>query len=63
MRMESGIKRVEHDLLRTIDNMRSELDRIEFLTAALSAFGRPVPEYEPSFRHLRNMPLHEFQIP
>jgi hypothetical protein len=42
--------------------MRADLDRVELLTAALSAFGRPVPDYEPGFRHLRNLTLGAHQI-
>jgi hypothetical protein len=42
--------------------MRSDLDRIEILTAALNAFSKPVPDYEPGFRHLRDMNLAAHQI-
>jgi hypothetical protein len=62
MRTEASIERVRRELHRVLDNTRADLDRIEILTAALSAFGRPVPDYEPGFRHLRNLTLGAHQI-
>ena len=47
MRTETAIDRVKRDLHRALDNMRADLDRIEILAAALSAFSKPVPDYEP----------------
>ena len=47
MKSETAIDRVRRDLHRVLDNMRADLDRVEILTAALSAFSRPVPDYEP----------------
>lgn len=44
--------RVRHELHRAIDRMRNDLTRVEILTAALSAFSRPIPEYEPAFQHM-----------
>jgi len=41
------------ELHRLFDRIRGDLDRVEILTAALGAFSRPIPDYEPSFRHLR----------
>jgi hypothetical protein len=43
---------MQRELDRAIAALRADLDRVELLTAALSAFGRPVPDYEPSFRHI-----------
>jgi hypothetical protein len=40
-----------------LDNMRGDLDRVELLAAALSAFSRPVPDYEPRFHHLHRAEL------
>ena len=62
MRTEAAIERVRRDLVGVLDNMRADLDRIEILTAAMSAFGRPIPDYEPSFRHMRNLTLDVHQI-
>jgi hypothetical protein len=44
---------VQRELERVIADLRVDLDRVELLTAALTAFSRPIPEYEPSFRHMR----------
>lgn len=52
MKSDTAIDRVRRELYRVLDHMRADLDRIEILTAALSAFGKPVPEYEPSFQHM-----------
>jgi len=53
---------VRRDLHRAIDNMRADLDRIEILTAALGAFSQPVPDYEPGFRHMRNLKLTTHEL-
>jgi len=57
-----AIERMRRELNRVIDNIRRDLERIEILTAALAAFGRPVPDYEPGFRHVRNLSLIAHQI-
>jgi hypothetical protein len=62
MRTETAIERLRRDLHRVLDNMRADLNRIEILTAAMSAFGRPVPDYEPGFRHMQNRTLGVHQI-
>jgi hypothetical protein len=62
MGKETAIDRVRRELQRVLDHVRSDLDRIEILTAALSAFCRPVPEYEPSFRHLRHLSLSAHEL-
>ena len=63
MRIDSGIEKVRHDLMRSLDNMRADLNRVEILTAAMSAFARPVPNYEPRFRHIRDLAIsaHEME--
>jgi hypothetical protein len=53
---------VRRELHRVLDNVRADLDRIEILTAALSAFCRPIPDYEPSFQHLRHMTLSAHEL-
>jgi hypothetical protein len=62
MRTETAIDRVRHDLHRALDHMRADLDRIEILTAALGAFSRPIPDYEPSFRHMRHLTLTAHEL-
>jgi len=53
MRAETATDGMKGELHRLFDRIRGDLDRVEILTAALGAFSRPIPDYEPSFRHLR----------
>jgi hypothetical protein len=53
MRTEATIDGMKREIHHVLDHMRSDLDRIEILLGALSGFSRPVPDYEPGFRHLR----------
>ena len=53
---------VRHDLYRALDTMRADIDRVDMLAAALGAFSKPVPEYEPIFRHLPRLTLDTYQI-
>ena len=62
MNSETAIDRVRNDLLRVIDRTRADLDRVEILSAALSAFCRPVPEYEPAFQHMQDLALTRHEI-
>ena len=62
MRAESATDRMKRELHRLFDNIRGDLDRIEILTAALNAFNRPVPNYEPRFRHLRQSDLTAHEL-
>jgi hypothetical protein len=59
---EPAIERLTRDLQRALDDLRADLDRVEMLTAALSAFSQPVPDYEPAFRHLHQLALTQHQI-
>ena len=61
METDAAIDRVKKELLRAFDNTRVELDRIEILAAGLAAFNAPIPNYEPTFRHLAqpNLNAHE----
>lgn len=63
MRKNGAPEQLREDLARLFENIRSDLDRIEMLTAALDAFNRPVPDYEPGFRHLQHslMNTHELR--
>ncbi len=46
-------------MARLLGKIRSDLDRVELLMAALSAFAHPIPDYEPGFRHLGHSILQE----
>lgn len=56
-------ERLKRELQRAVDRIRIELDKIEILSAAMFAFSQPVPDYEPRFRHLRQVTAnaHEFK--
>jgi hypothetical protein len=62
MKTNSAMERIRRELNRVLDSVRIDLDRIEILIAAMNAFGRPVPDYEPGFRHLRNLSLATHEI-
>ena len=62
MKTETAIDRVRRELHRVLDNMIADLNRVEILTAAMSAFGKPVPDYESGFRHMRNLTLRGYQL-
>ncbi|MEI9805710.1 MAG: hypothetical protein WDN48_16550 [Pseudolabrys sp.] len=48
--------------MRSLDTMRADLHRVEILTAAMSAFARPVPDYEPRFQHIRQLATSTYEI-
>jgi hypothetical protein len=52
---EAAMEKMSHEIFRTVESVRAELDRIEILTAALDAFSKPIPDYEPGFQHLRHL--------
>jgi hypothetical protein len=62
MKTNSAIDRVKRDLNRALDTMRADLDRIDILAAALVAFSRSVPDYEPAFRHMPYLTLSAHEI-
>lgn len=55
MATDTAIDRVKSELGRAFEKRRAELDRIELLAAALAAFSKPIPDYEPRFQHLRRV--------
>jgi hypothetical protein len=63
MGSNAAMERLKGELYRLVDHMRADLDRVEILIAALNGFSRPVPGYEPRFRHLRGASLgaHELE--
>jgi len=54
MRKESAPERLRQDMTRLFDTIRGDLDRVELLSAAVCAFNRPIPDYEPRFVHLQH---------
>lgn len=57
-----AMERVKEELHRTIDRLRVDLARVEILSAALSAFARPVPDYEPTFQHMQKATRGVYEI-
>jgi hypothetical protein len=60
---DNATERLKRELCCAVEQLRADLDRVELLTAALSAFQRPVPEYEPTFHHTRRMGLSAHELP
>ncbi len=63
METDAVIAKVRNELNRAFDKTRAELDRIEILAAGLAAFNAPIPEYEPTFHHLRRLNLGAHELP
>jgi hypothetical protein len=63
MLAENATERLKRELCCAVEQLRADLDRVELLTAALSAFQHPVPEYEPTFHHARRMGLSAHELP
>lgn len=62
MGTEKATDRMQRELDRAFVALRADLDRIELLSAAIVAFSSPVPEYEPSFRHVRTTRLTKHEL-
>ncbi len=54
--------RVKRELDGALDTLRADLDRIDILSAALRAFSKPVPDYEPTFQHMRHLTLNAHEL-
>jgi hypothetical protein len=63
METDAAIAKVRNELNRAFEKTRAELDRIEILAAGLAAFNAPIPEYEPTFHHLRRSSLDAHKLP
>ncbi|HEY6023501.1 MAG TPA: hypothetical protein VIV34_04905 [Pseudolabrys sp.] len=63
METDAAVARVRTELDRAFEKTRAELDRIEILAAGLAAFNMPIPEYEPTFHHLRRSNLTQHELP
>jgi hypothetical protein len=59
---ESGADRLKRELHRAVERIRTELDKIDILSAAMAAFSSPVPDYEPGFRHMRHVTASVLEI-
>ena len=53
---------MKRELQRAVERIRTELDKIEILSAAMSAFTKPVPDYEPGFHHLRHVTASALEL-
>jgi hypothetical protein len=62
--METARERLRHELHHVLHNLRADVERAEMLTAALDAFSKPVPDYEPTFRHFSALgaQLNRFEL-
>ncbi len=63
MEKDAAVARVTNELYRAFDKTRAELDRIEILAAGLAAFNAPIPDYEPTFHHLRRLDPSKHELP
>ncbi|MCW5690061.1 MAG: hypothetical protein KIT76_16055 [Pseudolabrys sp.] len=43
------------EMHRALEKVGRELEKLEILAAAMAAFSRPVPDYEPGFQHQRHL--------
>ena len=50
--MQTTMERLKQDLGGALRNVHAELERVEILAAALYGFSAPIPDYEPTFRHV-----------
>ncbi len=60
--MKPAAERLKHNLRGAVQNVHTELERIEILAAAIYGFSAPVPEYEPTFQHLPTARLTRHEI-
>ena len=60
--MRPAMERLKHDLGGAVRNVHAELERIEILAAALYGFSVPVPDYEPTFRHISPAQLNRHEL-
>jgi len=44
---------IVRNLIKALDRLRDDLDRVELWTAALSDFQKPVPDHQPRNEYLR----------
>lgn len=49
------VERLKREISRALDAIDTQLARLEILTAAMAAFSRPIPDYDPGFQHQRHL--------
>jgi len=49
------VERIKREIHRAVDAIETQLVRLEILTAAMTAFSRPIPGYEFGFQHQRHL--------
>ena len=49
------LDRLRQQLDGALEDREDRLARMEILAAAMAAFSRPIPDYEPSFQHQRHL--------
>ena len=60
--MQPAMERLKQDLSGAFRNVHAELERIELLAAALYGFSAPIPDYEPTFRHVSPAQLNQHEL-
>jgi hypothetical protein len=60
--MQTAMERLKTDLGGALRNVHAELERVEILAAALYGFSAPIPDYEPTFRHISPAQLNSHQL-
>ena len=60
--MQTTMERLKQDMSGALRNVHAELERVEILAAALYGFSAPVPDYEPTFRHLAPAELGRHEL-
>jgi hypothetical protein len=60
--MQTAMERLKTDLGGALRNAHAELERVEILTAALYGFSAPIPDYEPTFRHVSPAQLNRHEL-
>jgi hypothetical protein len=60
---DAAVDQIKSELNRAFEKTRVELERIEILAVGLAAFSKPVPGYEPRFRHLQPLSSTTHELP
>ncbi len=60
--MQPAMERLKQDLGGALRNVHAELERVEILAAALYGFSAPIPDYEPTFRHIAPAQLNHHEL-
>jgi hypothetical protein len=59
---EPAEDKIVHNLIEAIEQVRTDMDKVELWTAVLGCFLAPIPEYQPSNKFLLS-PLPERETP